>query len=85
MLAAEERDYLIELIDSAIGNDCFGDDDSAYDAWENISDKLKKGYGLCSMEQDMVKKWLLSMADGCEAFEYEERELMRIIAGKVTC
>ena len=80
-LTKYERDRVIDAIDIALDNFLIKDSDS--DAWWTIRDKLQQGYGLCSAEEHILKKWLLD-PQSLIGFSISGRLLLRGIASKLS-
>ena len=80
-LTKYERDRVVDAINIAL--DSFQIKDSDSDAWKTISDKLQQGYGLCSMEEHILKKWLLD-PQSLIGFSISGRLLLRGIASKLS-
>ena len=76
-----ERDRVVDAINIAL--DSFQIKGSDSDAWKTIRDKLQQGYGLCSMEEHVLKKWLLD-PQSLIGFSISGRLLLRGIASKLS-
>ena len=72
----EEKQFLLDDIESAVVNECLGDDEKIYDAFADIHSKIKDGKNLYQFELEMVAKFLTGLCD-CPEFFSEEETLMR--------
>lgn len=55
-LTALQKQYIIEALEASFWVECY--DEEEFNSLENIRQKLKKGYGLASIEEGLLKKWL---------------------------
>ena len=63
----EEKQFLLDDIESAVVNECLGDDEKIYDAFADIHSKIKDGKNLYQFELEMVAKFLTGLCD-CPEF-----------------
>lgn len=55
-LTALQKQYIIEALEASFWVEDY--DEEEFNSLENIRQKLKKGYGLASIEEGLPKKWL---------------------------
>lgn len=55
-LTALQKQYVIEALEASLWVECY--DEEEYISLDIIKQKLRKGYGLSSMEEGLLKKWL---------------------------
>lgn len=55
-LTALQKQYIIEALEASFWVEYY--DEEEFNSLENIRQKLKKGYGLASIEEGLLKKWL---------------------------
>ena len=55
-LTALQKQYIIEAFEASLWVEDY--DEEEFISLDNIKQKLKKGYGLASMEEGLLKKWL---------------------------
>lgn len=84
-LTVKEAEWLLDFVESSIVNECLGEDDGRYEEWEAMLDSLKADVALTAKEKEMLKKHLEEVADTCDLFSDEEKELMRTVAAKLKC
>ena len=79
----EEKQFLLDDIESAVVNECLGDDEKIYDAFADIHSKIKDGKNLYQFELEMVAKFLTGLCDCPEFFSEEETLMRRELAKKI--
>lgn len=79
----EEKQFLLDDIESAVVNECLGDDEKIYDAFADIHSKIKDGKNLYQFELEMVAKFLTGLCDCPEFFPEEETLMRRALADKI--
>lgn len=84
-LTVKETEWLLDFVESSIVNECLGEDDGRYEEWEAMLEKLQSDKVLTDKEKEMLKQHLEEVADTCDLFSDEEKELMRTVAAKVAC
>lgn len=55
-LTALQKQYVIEALETSLWMECY--DEEEHISLDIIKQKLQKGYGLTSMEESLLKKWL---------------------------
>ena len=82
-ITEEEKQFLLDDIESAVVNECLGDDEKIYDAFADIHSKIKDGKNLYQFELEMVAKFLTGLCDCPEFFSEEETLMRRALADKI--
>lgn len=83
-LTLAERAFLANDIESAVTNECLGDDEDIYKKFENIAYKMiDRRPPLEADERKLLANWLTGLCDCPEFFDAETTEMRRKLAAKL--
>lgn len=83
-LKLSERVFLVNDIESALANECLGDDENIYGKFEKISFKIACGYPeLDANERKLLANWLTGLCDCPEFFDAETTKMRRKLAANL--
>lgn len=83
-LTLPERAFLVNDIESAVTNECLGDDEEIYKKFEDIAYKMiDRRPPLDADERKLLANWLTGLCDCPEFFNPETTEIRRKLAAKL--